>query len=259
MKTPGIVSHEASLKGRKVLVVGGSRGLGLGVVEALAAREAHVTVIARDATRLGELRARLKVEVIAGDATDLMLAESALRQLRPSTLVLNAGATPAMLPLHDQTWDSFSKNWNTDVKATFLWVRAALRLPLDPGARVLISSSGAATTGSPLSGGYAGAKRMNWLMAGYANGIAQELKLGVRFQALIVRQIVGTTELGRAAAEAYAARTGVNAETFLARFGRPLSLHEYGEHVVTVLTDPRYEQATGLAIRGDTGLEPLDA
>jgi hypothetical protein len=33
------------------------------------------------------------------------------------------------------------------------------------GSRVLIASSGAAVGGSPMSGGYAGAKRMLWLMA----------------------------------------------------------------------------------------------
>jgi NAD(P)-dependent dehydrogenase (short-subunit alcohol dehydrogenase family) len=130
---------------------------------------------------------------LPGDATDRTLAESMLRQLRPSVLVLNAGATPAMVSLHKQTWESFSRNWETDVKATFHSVQAALLLPLDRGSRVLISSSGAAIDGSPLSGGYAGAKRMNWLMAAYANGTADQLNLGVRFQALLVRQIVGAT------------------------------------------------------------------
>jgi len=55
-----------SLKHQSVLIVGGSRGLGLGVVEALAAHDANVTVIARDAARLTDLKARLGVSVIAG-------------------------------------------------------------------------------------------------------------------------------------------------------------------------------------------------
>ena len=56
-----------TLKHKNALIVGGSRGLGLGVVEALAARDANVTVIARDAARLTDLKARLGVSVIAGD------------------------------------------------------------------------------------------------------------------------------------------------------------------------------------------------
>src|SRR6266536_3250886 len=220
-----------TLEQRRVLITGGSRGLGLGVVEALVAHHANVTVVARDSARLMELKARLGVSIIAGDATDPILAESAVREVHPSVLVLNAGATPTMAPLHEQTWESFSKNWNTDVKAAFHWIQSAIRLPLERGSRVLISSSGAAIEGSPLSGGYAGAKRMVWLMAGYANGVAKDLDLDIRFQALLLRQIVGTTELGHAAAEAYARRKGVSTETFLAGFGKSLSPRDYGEHV----------------------------
>jgi hypothetical protein len=229
------------------------------VVEALAARHADVTVLARDSADLAGLKDRLGVSIIPGDATNAVLAESVLREVRPMVLVLNAGATPTMAPLHDQTWESFSKNWDTDVKATFHWVRAALRVPLEDGSYVLLSSSGAAIEGSPLSGGYAGAKRMIWLMAGYANGVANALKRNIRFQALLVRQIVGATELGRAAAEAYARRKGVSTVAFLAGFGKALTPQDYGEHVMTLLTEPRFESGTAFAIRGDTGIQPLDA
>ena len=68
-----------------------------------------------------------------------------------------------------------------------------------------------------------------------------------------------TTELGRAAAEAYALRKGVSTEAFLAGFGSPLSARAYGEHVTTVLTDPQYESAPAFVIRGDTRIQPLDA
>src|SRR5262249_17271598 len=222
-----------TLEKQRVLITGGSRGLGLGVVEAFVSRNANVTVIARDSARLIELKVRLGVSIILGYATDPKLAESALREARPTVLVLNAGATPAMAPLHEQTWESFSKNWNSDVKAAFHWIQAALRLPLERDSRVLISSSGAAIAGSPLSGGYAGAKRTAWLMSNYANVVASDLNLGIQFQALLLRQIVGTTELGRAAAEAYGRRKGIGAEAFLAEFGKPLSPREYGEHIAT--------------------------
>jgi NAD(P)-dependent dehydrogenase (short-subunit alcohol dehydrogenase family) len=247
-----------TLEQRRVLVTGGSRGLGLGVVEALVARGARVTVVARKAAHLFEVKFRLGVSIIPGDATDPKLAESVLGEIRPSVLVLNAGATPTMASLNEQTWESFSEIWDIDVKATFHWIQAALRLPLGRGSRVLIASSGAAVQGSPLSGGYAGAKRMTWLMAGYANGVAEDLDLGIRFQALLPLQIVGATQLGRTAAEAYAGRKGVSTEAFLAGLGKSLSLRDYGEHVATLLTDPQYESATAFGIRGDTGIQPLN-
>ena len=248
-----------SLAKQRVLVIGGSRGLGLGIVEALVARDAEVTVVARTAAHLFEAKSRLGVAILPGDGTDPDFAVAALRTVRPTVLVLNAGATPVMAPLHEQTWESFSAIWNSDVKGAFHWIQAALRLPLASGSRVLIGSSGAAVQGSPLSGGYAGAKRMLWLMAGYANGVADELGLGIRFQALLPLQIVGATQLGRTAAEAYARRKGASTESFLAGFGKPLSLRDYGEHVVSVLTDARYEGATALGIRGDTGVNALQA
>ena len=70
------------------------------------------------------------------------------------------GVTPTMAPLSEQTWEAFTAPWDTDVKAGFQWIQEALRSPLARGSRVLLTSSGAAVRGSPLSGGYAGAKRM---------------------------------------------------------------------------------------------------
>jgi NAD(P)-dependent dehydrogenase (short-subunit alcohol dehydrogenase family) len=59
-----------TLEGQKVVVTGGSRGLGLGIVEALVAQKAHVTVVARDPERLAEVSKRLGVNVARGDVTD---------------------------------------------------------------------------------------------------------------------------------------------------------------------------------------------
>lgn len=246
------------LEGQRVLVTGGSRGLGLGIVEALVAHKARVTVLARDPARLAEVARRLDVGVIAGDITDPALAGAVLRDVRPAVLVLNAGAMTTMAPFHEQTWEQFTSIWDTDVKAGFAWMQAAIRLPLPRGSRVLVGSSGAAIAGSPLSGGYAGAKRMLWLMAQYANGVAAELDLGIRFQVLIPQQIIGDTDSGRNAATAYARKKGVSLEAFLAGFGKPMPPREYGDHVATLLTDPKYESGTAFGFKGDHGIKSLD-
>src|SRR5258708_29098809 len=161
----------ATLEGQKVVVTGGSRGLGLGIVEALVAQKAQVTVVARDPERLAEVSKRLGVKVTRGDVTDEKLALDVLSDVRPSVLLLNAGATPPMGPLHELSWENFSRAWDVDVKAGFHWVQETLRLPLARGSRVIIGSSGAALNGSPLSGSYAGAQRMLWLMAVYSHDL----------------------------------------------------------------------------------------
>lgn len=246
-----------SLAGQRAVVTGGSRGLGLGIVEALVAQKARVLVVARDPGHLADVKKRLGVDVIRGDITDQSLAQNVLREVRPSVLVLNAGATPAMGPLHELTWESFSGVWDVDVRAGFHWLREALRLPLPPGSRVLVGSSGAAVNGSPLSGSYAGAKRMLWLMAAYANDVARDQKLDIHFQAIVPQQIIGDTELGRKAAETYARRKGVDVETFLAGFGAPLPPRKVGEHVVSILTEPRYATGVAFGLKGESGIVPL--
>lgn len=246
-----------SLEGRRVLVTGGSRGVGLGIVEALVARGAKVTVVARDAARLAEVSRRLGVDARPGDVTDESFARDLVRELRPQVVVLNAGATPTMAPLHEITWEEFRGTWELDVKAGLFWMQQCLRLPLEAGSRVLVASSGAALQGSPLSGGYAGAKRMLWLMASYANTVSAELGLGIHFQALVQRQIIDT-DFGRAAANAYAAKRGVPVEEVFAGFGRPFTAREIGEHVAAILADPRHAKGVAFAVRGDTGLTSLD-
>jgi NAD(P)-dependent dehydrogenase (short-subunit alcohol dehydrogenase family) len=54
-----------SLLDRSVVVTGGSRGLGLGVVEALVDQGAKVNVVARSAVDLEAVSGRLGVETIS--------------------------------------------------------------------------------------------------------------------------------------------------------------------------------------------------
>jgi len=248
-----------SLENQRAIVTGGSSGLGLGVVEALTGRGAKVVVVARDALRLAEVESRLGVIVAVADATDRARAASLLQEFRPTVLVLNAGVKPSMGPLHEQSWEGFSSPWNSDVKAGFHWIQEAIRLPLPRGSRVLILSSGAAVAGSPMSGGYAGAKRMLWLMASYANVVSAELDLGIRFQALVPQQMTGAGGIGRSGSEYYSRRKGITPEQFLAGFGKPLSAHDFGEYVISILTEAQYEEAPAFGIKGDHGIVALGA
>jgi NAD(P)-dependent dehydrogenase (short-subunit alcohol dehydrogenase family) len=247
-----------SLKDKNIVVTGGSRGLGLGLVEALVARGARVTVVARDADALGSIRIRLGVATISADVTDETAAHRILAEVRPDILVLNAGTTPRMGCLDQLSWADFTAPWEIDVKAGLYWMQAALNLPLAPGARVLVGSSGAARQGSPLSGGYAGAKRMLWLMANYANGVAKQKTLGIRFQAIVPDQIIGGTGVGDEASSVYARAMGLDRGAFLARFGAPMPPREFGEKVVSVLDDPKYAEGFAFALKGDTGITVIE-
>ena len=247
-----------SLKGKIIVVTGGSGGLGLGLVEALVEHGAKVTVVARESDSLKSVHDRLSVAVIAADVTDEAAAHRILAEVRPDILVLNAGATPRMGRLDQLSWADFTAIWDTDVKAGLYWLQAALKLPLKPGSRVLVGSSGAAVNGSPMSGGYAGAKRMLWFMAKYANGISQQNGLGIRFQAIVPMQVIGGTGVGEAAAAGYARAIGIGREAYLARFGAPLLPRQFGDHLVALLDDPQYSTGLAFGLKGDTGITVLE-
>jgi NAD(P)-dependent dehydrogenase (short-subunit alcohol dehydrogenase family) len=246
------------LKDKNVVVTGGSRGLGLGLVEALVARGANVTVVARGAEALKAVGTRLGVATICADVTDKLAAGHILEEVRPDILALNAGATPRMGRLDQLSWEDFSVAWETDVKAGLYWLQAALNLPLAPGSRVLVGSSGAAVTGSQMSGGYGGAKRMLWFMAKYANGVSQEKNLGIRCQAIVPRQMILGTGTGDAAANAYAGSMGITPEQFVARFGAPMPPRSFGERVVSVLEDPQYADGIVFGLNGDAGVTVME-
>lgn len=247
-----------NLKDRKAVVTGGSRGLGLGIVEALVEAEAQVTVVARTSADLERVASRLGVAVICADVVDQAAARRILSELKPDVLVLNAGAPPEMLPLEEQTWESFSGTWETDVRGGLYWVQGALQAGLAPGSRVLLSSSGAALNGSPLSGGYAGAKWMLWMLARYANATASERGLGLHFQAIVPQQIIGGTGIGEVAARAYSRKLGLSLDQFLGGFGKMLPPRQVGDYVVEILSQESYTQAVVLGLKGDTGISVLE-
>jgi hypothetical protein len=247
-----------NLRNKSVVVTGGSRGLGLGLVEALVERQAKVTVVARGGEGLDAVATRLGVATIAADITDEAAAHRIVGDVRPDVLVLNAGVLPRMGRLDQLSWKDFSVAWETDVKGGLFWLQAALNAPLNPGSRVLVGSSGAAVGGSQMSGGYGGSKRMLWFMAKYANGVSKEKNLGIQFQAILPRQMVLGTGIGDAAAGVYASSMGITPEEFVARFGAPMPPRAFGDRVVSVLEDPRYAEDIVFGVNGDDGVTVME-
>lgn len=256
-----------NLANSRVIVTGGSAGLGLAMVGALAERGADVTAIARDPTKLGAAR-DAGARTIVGDATDAALINSAVADVDPGVLILNAGARLPLVTIDQEDWDSFSSIWNTDVKATLVGIQAALNTPMRPGARVLIMSSGAAMVMSHpaieprslrLSGGYIGAKRMLWFMAHQAEAVSRDRKLGISFQVLVPTQAMAGTELGHAVAAACAQAEGVTIDEYmLKRYGPTLHPSQIGRQVAELLVEPRYKTGTAYGFRADVDLIPLD-
>jgi NAD(P)-dependent dehydrogenase (short-subunit alcohol dehydrogenase family) len=243
------------LEGKNAVVVGASRGLGRGVAESLSAAGASVLAVARDRNGLGELSAaHPSIDVKVADATDPTVAGDVIYARDPDILAVVAGATPLLHPIHHHTWETFSLAWDVDVRIAFGWLREALLKPLRPGSRVLLMSSGAATNGSPMSGGYAGAKATIRFMAEYADEESRRGDLGIGV-VTILPKLTPATGLGLAAVRGYAARRGVSEEQFRQRLGAPVTPEIAGAAFVS-LAAGELDGGVAYALTGD-GLSPL--
>jgi NAD(P)-dependent dehydrogenase (short-subunit alcohol dehydrogenase family) len=206
-----------------------------------------VVGVARSTDALNELQEELGGSFTAevADATDTALPGRLFDQYRPQTVVLNAGATPVMAPLQQQTWPDFSRNWDVDVQHVFNFLRQALIAPMAPGGVVVSFSSGAAVRGSPLSGGYAGAKATIKLLSAYAGSEAARGSLGLRFVSLLP-QLTNATALGRTGVDAYAERASLTPDAFVEQSGFTLTPDQVADSVVRLATKDDYAGAAYL-------------
>ena len=241
---------------KKAIVVGASRGLGHGIATTLAQAGASVTAVGRNHSALADLaQAAGNIQPEAADATDPTVAGRMLDRYDPQALVLVAGASPLLRPLQHHTWETFSANWDTDVRMAFHWLREALLKPLRPDARVVVISSGAALQGSPLSGGYAGAKATQRFITAYAQEEANREGLDLTFTAVLPR-ITPLTDLGRLAVQAYAARSGQTEEEYMQPMGPAVTPKAAGAAVLELLQADSASIASAYLLTG-AGVKPI--
>jgi NAD(P)-dependent dehydrogenase (short-subunit alcohol dehydrogenase family) len=238
------------------IVTGASRGFGRAVAGALHADGARVVAVARSAEPLESLRDELgdRLIPVVADAADPVVAGMLVGRYQPDVLVLNAGAAPLPRPLHEHTWETFSRNWDVDVRHAFHWLREALLQPLRPGSTVVVMSSGAALFGSPLSGGYAGAKATVRFITGYAADESARAGLGIRFVSVLPK-LTPATDIGATAVEAYARRNDMTIEAYLEEVGPGISPEDVGKATLELVS--AVEHDAGAFLLTPAGLSPL--
>jgi len=225
--------------GSATMVVGASRGLGRGIATAFARAGAPVVAVSRTTAAFPEpAKGAGTIQPVVADASDATVPASLLDRYQPQAVILVAGATPHYRPLHQHTWETFSVNWHTDVRITFHWLREALLTPLRPGSKVVVVSSGAALNGSPLSGGYAGAKATQRFITGYAQDEAKLADLDITFTAVLPAAhgpAAPMTGVGEPAVRAYAARAGQSLEEYLGQLGPQVTPEIAGTALVELI------------------------
>jgi 3-oxoacyl-[acyl-carrier protein] reductase len=244
---------------RPAMVVGASRGLGRSIAMALAEAGGHVVAVSRSKAEFpGTTNSAGMIQTEIADAAEATVAARLIESYEPASIILVAGASPHMRPLQHQTWETFSVNWQTDVRIAFHWLREALLTPLAPGSRMIVFSSGAAlnTNGSPLSGGYAGAKATERFITGYAQDEATRAGLEIVFTT-VLPQFAPLTGVGRPAVKAYAVQSGLPVDDFLRAQPFPLLTEEIAGRAIVELLQADSANVSRSYLLNGAGLHEL--
>lgn len=172
---------EQRLSGKRVLVTGGTRGIGRATVRAFAHAGADVVTCYRADPgpaaeldrELGELGGRHRV--VQADVTTAQgaaaLVDTADEALGGLDVLVNNVGVDGMAPLADLGPDEWTRVMDGNVTATYLVTRAALPLIADGGSVVLVGSS-VATRGRPNAVHYTTAKAA---LGGFAKALGKEV------------------------------------------------------------------------------------
>lgn len=251
---------DLGLSGKRALITGASKGIGLAVAETLAAEGCHVVLAARTEDALSRaaeaIRARHQVQarIVPCDLSHTAETERLANAAGDvDILVNNAGAIPlgGLLDVDDETWRAA---WDLKVFGFISLTRAVYARMKAQGGGVIVNVIGVA--GERLPAGYlAGAAGNASLMAftGALGGASHRDNIrvvGINPGPTLTDRLEGR---GRAQAEQQFGDAGRWRELFAGMpFGRPAEAAEIAA-AVAFLASPRSAYTTGTVLRIDGG------
>jgi NAD(P)-dependent dehydrogenase (short-subunit alcohol dehydrogenase family) len=136
------------LDGRRALVTGGGRGIGLAAASVLADAGAHVTLVSRTASEIEAaaeaIRGRgQRAEALVLDVTDLPAVQEAIARAEPYDILVNNAGTNRPKLLLDVTVEDYDAIMSLNVRAAYFVVQAVARRLVAakrPGSIINVSS-----------------------------------------------------------------------------------------------------------------------
>jgi NAD(P)-dependent dehydrogenase (short-subunit alcohol dehydrogenase family) len=173
-KPPLFTFRPMTLSGRHALVTGGSRGIGLAIVRALAAAGASVTALGRDPARLSATCADGFVVADVTDAAGLMAAMDTAQQARgPLDILVNNAGGAESAPLTRSDDAMFLRMWELNVMSAVRATRHVLPGMAQRGAgRIVNVASTAGVKGYAYVSAYVAAKHA---LVGFTRAAALEV------------------------------------------------------------------------------------
>ena len=251
---------DLQLKGRTALVTGGSRGIGFGIAQLLAAEGCNLHIASRNAADLdaarGKITAAYPVKVTC-HALDVSVPENAAQLAREcgdiDILINNAGAIPqgTITDFDDKSWRA---GWELKLFGYINLSREVYRGMCERRRGVIINVIGGA--GERPSGGYIAASMANSALMTMSRAVgAESPKFGVRVLGL--NPSATATDRGVARWRNQAQKDLGDPErwpelTKSFPFGRPASVEEVA-NVVVFLASDRASYVSGTVVSVDGG------
>ena len=170
---------EFRLDGKRALVTGAGRGIGLAIAQAYAALGAEVTLCARTASEIEdvaeELRsAGLKADTLQMDVTDVAEFEAAIAARPAFHVFVNNAGTNRPKPLSEVTEDDYDAVMGLNLKAAIFCARAVTRRMIAERVQgsVINMSSQMGHVGAANRTLYCASK---WALEGFTKALAVEL------------------------------------------------------------------------------------
>jgi NAD(P)-dependent dehydrogenase (short-subunit alcohol dehydrogenase family) len=183
-KTPSL-----RLDGRRALVTGAGRGIGLAAAAALAEAGAYVTLCARTSNEIEQAAAAIRArgqaaDALALDVTDVAAFAAAIDAREPYDVFLNNAGTNRPKPVTEVTQDDFDVVMNLNVRAAYFAAQAVARRLIASGipGSIINMSSQMGHVGGPNRSLYCASK---WAMEGFSKAMALDLAShGIRVNTL---------------------------------------------------------------------------